>query len=75
MVDEGVAANINCVHATIERVEGGHDILGPPEFECNDLKTKHAGRRLSCTHFQHGLWVPDIDQYPQPTELGHNLVQ
>src|SRR5215831_1036694 len=74
-VDEGVAANINCVHATIERVEGGHDILGPPEFERSDLKTKHAGRRLSCAHFQHGLWVPDIDQYRQPTELGHNLVQ
>src|SRR5215471_18318223 len=66
-VDEGVAANINCVHATIERVEGGHDILGPPEFECSDLKTKHAGRRLSCAHFQHGLWVHDIDQYRQPT--------
>src|SRR5215475_10589733 len=52
-VDKGVPANINCVHSTIERVEGGHDILGPPEFECRDLKTKHAGRRLSCTHFQH----------------------
>src|SRR5262249_46029802 len=64
-VYERVATNINCVHSTIERVEGGHDILGPPEFESSDLKTKHAGRCLSCAHFQHGLWVPDIGQYRQ----------
>src|SRR5262249_56068659 len=74
-VYQRIATNINCVHSTIERVEGGHDILGPPEFECSDLKTKHVGRCLSCVHFQHGLWVSDIGQYPQPPEMAHHLVQ
>src|SRR5215831_1092285 len=74
-VDEGVAANINCVHATIERVEGGHDILGLPDFECRDLKTEFAGRCLNFADFQHGLGIRDIDQYRQAAETGDHFAQ
>jgi len=41
---ERVGTNIKCVHAALERVEGGRDILRLPNFGCDDLKAERIGR-------------------------------
>ena len=39
--------------AALERVEGGRNILGSPDFECRDLEAERAGRGLNFAHLQH----------------------
>ena len=41
---ERIGTDIKCVRATLERVEGGRDILRSPYFECGDLEAERAGR-------------------------------
>src|SRR5262249_59894939 len=41
---ERVGRDIKCIRAALERLEGGRDILRSPDFECDDIEAKRAGR-------------------------------
>ena len=42
-VHERVAADIKRIRAALERLEGGRDILGSPDFECGRLRGRACG--------------------------------
>ena len=58
---ERIANDIKCVRAALERLEGGRDILGSPDFECERLRGRACGplpeprpspaRRWDCRHW------------------------
>ena len=52
-VHERVDHDIKRVRAPLERLEGGRDILGSPDFDRGDLEAERAGRCLNLTHLQH----------------------
>src|SRR5262245_29492101 len=47
---ERVANNIECLRAALERLEGGCDILGSPDFEGGDIEAERARSRLNPAH-------------------------
>jgi hypothetical protein len=51
------------------------DILGAPDFECIDLETERAGRRLSLAQLQYGERITDISQDRHSAETWNNLAQ
>ena len=71
----GSATDIKRIRAALERLEGGRDILGSPDFECDDFKAERAGRCLNLAHLQHGGGIADIGHDRQPAETGDNLAQ
>ena len=71
----GSPHDIKCIRAALERLEGGRDILGSPDFECGDLEAERAGRCLNLAHLQHGGGIADIGHDRQPAETGDNLAQ
>ena len=72
---ERVGTDIKRLRAALERLEGGRDILGSPDFECSDLEAERAGRCLNLAHIQHGGGIADIGHDRQPAETGDNLAQ
>jgi hypothetical protein len=45
---ERVSTDIKCISAAIERLEGGCDVLGSPDFECDDIECRSLGTREIC---------------------------
>ena len=70
VVHKRVGTDIKCICAALERLEGGRDVLGSPDFRCDDLEAERAGRRLNLAHLQHGVGIADIGQDRQPAETG-----
>jgi hypothetical protein len=62
-VNEGVGTNIKCLRAAIERLEGGRDILRPPDFECSDVGLAVDGAPIT----QNADWLPAIEQFGAPS--------
>ena len=52
--------DIKRLRAALERLEGGRDILGSPDFQSGDLEAERAGRRLNLAHLQHGSGLPTL---------------
>ena len=71
----GSITDIKRVRAALERLEGGRDILGSPDFDCGDLEAERAGRCLNLAHLQHGGGIADIGHDRQPAKTGDNLAQ
>src|SRR5262249_35679793 len=38
-IHKRIVTDIQCVRAALERVKGGRDVLGSPDFECNYIET------------------------------------
>ena len=72
---ERVGDDIKCIRATLERFEGGRDILRSPDFDCGDFEAERAASCLNLAHLQHGCGIVDIGHDRQPAETGDNLAQ
>src|SRR6516162_1055936 len=74
-VQNRIGSNIKRLRATLERFEGGRDILRSPNFESNNIEANRAGRGLSFAHFQHRGGIAGIGHYRQMAQTGDNLAQ
>jgi hypothetical protein len=74
-IHERVRTNIKGIRAVLERLEGGGDVLRPPDFGCSDLKAERAGRCLGLAHVQHGGGIADIDHDRQPAKIRYHFAQ
>ena len=72
---ERIPNNIQCLCPTLERLEGGRDVFGSPDFEDGDIETERARSRLNFTHLLHSGRILNIGYYRQPAETRHNLAQ
>jgi hypothetical protein len=72
---EGIANNIECLRAALERLEGGRDVLRSPDFEGGDIEAKRARRRLNLVHLLHSGGIVDVGHDRHPAETRHNLAQ
>src|SRR6516164_2885770 len=70
-----VGSDIDCERRSFESLEGGRDFLRSPDFEPDHLEAERAGGGLNLLHYQHAGGIVDVDQYRQPAETGHKLVQ
>ena len=61
------------VHTARERVEGGADIFGSPNFGGDGFDAERAGCGLNLAHVQHGGGIADIGQDRQSAESGDDL--
>ena len=68
-------ADIKCLRAGVERLEGGRDIFRPLDFNCGDLEIHRAGRCLHRVHLQHGSGTAGIGQDRQLAEARNDLLQ
>src|SRR6516165_9593826 len=74
-VQNRIGSNIKRLRATLERFEGGRDILRSPNFESNNIEANRAGRGLSFAHFQHRGGIVGIGHDRQMAQTGDNLAQ
>src|SRR5215467_7050901 len=74
-VQNRIGSNIKRLRATLERFEGGRDILRSPNFESNNIEANRAGRGLSFAHFQHRGGIAGIGHDRQMAQTGDNLAQ
>ena len=61
-VCECVATDIKRVRPALERVDRGRDILGSPDFRCDDIEAELAGRCRNLAHLLNGAGKTDIGQ-------------
>ena len=73
--DEGLVDDVKRLRLTLERSEGGGDILRFPNFECDNLKADLAGRRLNLAQLQHANRSVGIDQGRQPLKTRDGVAQ
>src|SRR5215831_13874294 len=74
-VQNRIGSNIKRLRATLERFEGGRDILHSPNFESNNIEANRAGCGLSFAHFQHRGGIAGIGHDRQMAQTGDNLAQ
>ena len=74
-VQNRIGSNIKRLRATLERFQGGRDILRSPNFESNNIEANRAGRGLSFAHFQHRGGIAGIGHDRQMAQTGDNLAQ
>jgi hypothetical protein len=70
-----VGTDIKCLHTALERLKGGRDILGSPDFKGGHVEAERARRCLKLSHFQRGEGIFHIGHYRQPAETGEDLAQ
>ena len=73
-VYEQIGHDIKCIGSTFERLDGGCEILCPPDGYGSLFEAERAGRRLNLTHLRHADATADAG-HDQPTETGNNLAQ
>jgi hypothetical protein len=71
--NESVIYNVKCVD--FERLEGGCNIIRPPDPEWRDFEAHGAGRGLSLPALFHGCGITGIKQDCQPAQTGNSLTQ
>src|SRR6266446_7319369 len=59
----------------LERLEGGHDVLRPPDFERGGLDPKPVSRGLHLAHLPRDDGIVDIAHERHPAEMGDDLAQ
>jgi len=62
-----------CIRAALERLEGGGDILGSPDFKFGDFNGEGAGRGLNLAHSAHGVGIANVGQDRQTAETRESL--
>jgi hypothetical protein len=72
---ERVGADIKRACASVERRNGGPDILGSLDFQSGDIEAEGAGCSLHPIHFQHGSWITGIPHDRQSAKTGDDLAQ
>ena len=72
---ERVCDDIKCIRTTLERFEGGSDILSPLDFYSRDFETERLAHCLNVAHLQHRFGIVNIGHDCQAAETGENLAQ
>jgi hypothetical protein len=73
--NEGIVDDIECVGAAFESLEGGRDVLGPPNLQGDHIEAQVPGGRLDLLHVQNATGVADIAQDRQPAEARDDFAQ
>src|SRR5262249_11214725 len=72
---ERSAHNVKRVRFGLERLEGGRNILCPPDFKRREFDPERASAGLNLGQLQHSLGKANINDDCQPAETGDNFVQ
>ena len=56
-----VNRNVQCVRLRLESLEGGTEVLHPPNFDWRDFNAERARRSFGLAHLQNGLSVTYIE--------------
>ena len=70
-----VQKDVERVRTAVEGVECGRDVVGLPDFQVENLKSKRTCRCLNLASVEDGTGIDDIDQDRQPAQTGDNLAQ
>ena len=68
-----VSLNLKCADADLERLEGGGDILGSPDFKGANFEAQCLGRRLNLVDLQNDDGIVDVGHDCQLSEVRDNL--